>query len=385
MIHNLVVDEWDVGGTQEFTGSYVSDFMSGSATPSAGSWSRQRFGDTTNFDPNGVFNNSIYRSENLTRYYERMQFNRNAQMSCPDEQFYDSMIPRMDELFRIEGSKSPYNAAVGLGSMLITFDYQDYFTDGFAVIDWTRSFPFEPKYSSLTRTSYIDKVYSQYNVIFFALIGAPAPRPALLGVDENIALETYHPSNPGTGLNVVGEYKSGLFTGLKYTDVIKHMYGSGDWNNVRRGLPTFEDTNSYVGSTCRPYYRAYSPGTSGGAPNYGYSGVLLGALIRGWKYGLMNGTELHSKAVYRRDRYGQLRDMLEQRLDAKFHDGHTALASPVRVQFIGPKGTTISPENTFSSNLSFEASSSLPYFDGIVRNREEPIYIPSIYSMRFTK
>ncbi len=398
MIHNVIVDEWDIGSNQEFTGSLNAQFMTGTTDTfldrpaSPFQWSRRQFIDTTDFDPRNTFP-SIFASDQAIQYWEKAQFFRNSQFRSENEQYYDSMIPRFDEIFRKEGSGAPYNAVVGSGDMLITLDFIDFVTVGFTVTDWTRSFPFEPKYSSLIRTKLVDKVTSRYNTSGF--FGGSTRLSTLSPVDGKIAIEMSPPTGSapaadGTtlGYHIYSDSINGNFSGLQYTDLIKVLYASGDWNNIRSGSTwtgfSEEQVNSYYGSTCRPYFRRRT--IDGTAPPYGYGGkVLRGAIIRGWKYGMLNGFEVHSKAIFRRDHYGQLRDMLEQRLDAKFHNGSSVLASPVNIKFIGTNGATVKPENTFSSNLNFEATSSLPYFDGIVRNREEPLYVPSIYSMRFAR
>lgn len=387
-IHNVIVDEWDVGSVQEFTGSMRAQYMSGTTTPFLNrleyQWSRQQQIDTTNFDPRNTFA-SIFASEQPVQYWERVQFFRNIQVTSDNEQYYDSMLPRFDEIFRKEGSGAPYNAVVGSGDMLISMDFTDFVTIGYTVTDWTRSFPFEPKYANLIRTKLIDKVTSRYNTSGF--FGGSTRLSTLSPVDTKIAFEFYPPSNAElgivTGYHIYADSINGNFAGLRYDDIIKILYASGDWNNCRRNIFS-EEAAGYYGSTCRPFYR--SKLIDGSAPSYGYGGkTFRGAIIRGWKYGMINGFETQTKAIFRRDHYGHLRDMLEQRLDSKFHNGANALASPVNIKFIGPNGATVKPENTFSSNLSFEATSSLPYFDGTVRNREEPLYVPSIYSMRFTR
>lgn len=144
--------------------------------------------------------------------------------------------------------------------------------------------------------------------------------------------------------------------------------------------------------------------------NYGVSPV-----IRGWKYGLVSGFPEHTKMVFRRGRYGQLRDALEQRkfsrsvnsgvsptdLDAITFDGFdkswkTTLSvqnssfsgqiseGPVSVRFVhkianpnSPRGIgviqtrIVAPEETTSQNLSPYVTSSLPYFDGVPRHRTD--------------
>lgn len=88
--------------------------------------------------------------------------------------------------------------------------------------------------------------------------------------------------------------------------------------------------------------------------------------IRGWKYGLINAIPYYSTAVFRYDHFGFFSDMLEQRKDSKFFDEMGIVSSPIKVTF-----STVDGELSFSSNLSLEATSSLPYFDGESRNRGE--------------
>jgi hypothetical protein len=135
-------------------------------------------------------------------------------------------------------------------------------------------------------------------------------------------------------------------------------------------------------------------------------------VIRGWKYGLYSGLPMNSKAVFRRDKYGQLRDMLEQRPFTKYIDylssptdddaivdrgfdrdnsslltrtrqANQTREAPVSVVFVKQKyvkddrgigsifSERVDPYLTTSQNLSPEVTSSLPYFDGIARHRQE--------------
>ena len=123
-----------------------------------------------------------------------------------------------------------------------------------------------------------------------------------------------------------------------------------------------------VGSTNAPDYAGYSydPPSS--------RQYVFGArpIVRGWKYGISNGVRTLSKAVWRRAKFGQPRDMLEQRIDTKFaHDASGQIyTSPIFVNFVDAMTrVSKSPLLTTSSNLSYEATSSLPYFDGETRNR----------------
>ena len=159
--------------------------------------------------------------------------------------------------------------------------------------------------------------------------------------------------------------------------------------------------------------------TANVAPLYYFS---LSPIIRGWKYGLIDGNPCYTSCLYRRDRYGQFRDMLEQRLNSAFYTDESnsplkysmgvelpAVSGelPVRSTFSSVNSSQIAsmpsldsvineppirvnftrqayientrelvyysekPENTWSSNLSQHATSSLPYFDDISRNRNQ--------------
>lgn len=153
-----------------------------------------------------------------------------------------------------------------------------------------------------------------------------------------------------------------------------------------------------------------------------YRGMSYGVspVIRGWKYGLYNGLPTNSKAVFRRDRFGQFRDMLEQRVYTKFINtglsptdrkattvidpyssntigyneetdsrwnvsggGNTTSPPAVSVRFVKEQyqanangigdiyTISVLPKETVSQNLSTEVTSSVPYFDGIARHRQE--------------
>jgi hypothetical protein len=106
------------------------------------------------------------------------------------------------------------------------------------------------------------------------------------------------------------------------------------------------------------------------------SPVNAGVRLRGWRYGMMSAFPTRNVTMYRRDRYGQFRDMLEQRLDSKFFDNDTVTVreGPVQVNFYDRDGNLTDAELTLSSNLSYEVTSSLPYFDGVSRNRGEIDY-----------
>ena len=95
---------------------------------------------------------------------------------------------------------------------------------------------------------------------------------------------------------------------------------------------------------------------------------------RGWKYGIANVAPMNTSAVYRWNRYGQFRDMLEQRKDTRVFDNESSkpLESAVVVRFVDRlSGAITNPESTQSQNLSSFVTSSMPYFDGLTKNRSD--------------
>lgn len=139
--------------------------------------------------------------------------------------------------------------------------------------------------------------------------------------------------------------------------------------------------------------------------SYGGYEIAISPVIRGWKYGIYNGFPAHSRVIFRRNRYGQFRDMLEQRLFTTFCNTDATILfnvakgnrvrseeklktftiqeGPVSVKFVKQavqiddnnfgKITIeeVDPASTTSQNLTKNASSALPYFDGESRSRAE--------------
>ena len=95
---------------------------------------------------------------------------------------------------------------------------------------------------------------------------------------------------------------------------------------------------------------------------------------QGFRYGIASIEKLNSSAVFRYDRYGQFRDMLEQRIDTRFfvtsENDIGVQDGPVKVLFVDNSNNRVDPDQTTSQNLSEFFTSSLPYFDGHSVDRE---------------
>lgn len=190
-------------------------------------------------------------------------------------------------------------------------------------------------------------------------------------------------------------------------DQTKQMIGGNNYPQFRKTLvdPRYNRTLKIYGVT--------NFQVTGSSDIYKSFVFGVSPVIRGWKYGLFNGFPTHSKAVFKRNSYGQFRDMLEQRQYTKFInvssspvDNDAIVNDPnlnfsnsklsaggqldqsdssavVAVNFVRQRyrkddkgigyiyNEKISPESTYSQNLSTEVTSSVPYFDGVARHRQE--------------
>ena len=108
---------------------------------------------------------------------------------------------------------------------------------------------------------------------------------------------------------------------------------------------------------------------------------------RGFRYGIANTRRMTSKAIFRYNRYGQYRDMLEQRHDTRFYNENVdpnpstsfnmdvkIMDAPINIIFVDSNNNIINPVETISQNLSKIATSSLPYFDGVAVERPDDPY-----------
>lgn len=294
------------------------------------------------------------------RVFELAKSSRNLQCFSNNEIYWDTRLvnpalamKKANPSFAICGVDAVFgNTSV----VLYTGDSQTLSSgissSGQGVSEWFMGFPYEPKFNGITSTFSLGKdimptnfgskrIFS-YNDIAFEF-GDTINRALMVG-DFGSNFTT----------NVLPQPKNEF---IKYFYGIGGGYGKRDNQHVRGGLMGAAGSSDFVASSS--------------------------ARIRGWKYGMMNGFAQRTKQVYRRDHYGQPRDLLEQRLDAKIYD-EIGLASdgtfngvvgvkdaPVQVAFYDSAGSKTDAVKTLSCNVSLEATSSLPYFDGQMRNRPE--------------
>ena len=190
-------------------------------------------------------------------------------------------------------------------------------------------------------------------------------------LDQNILFFDALSADPLSGGTQLKSY--GLKASLgdsKFQPVVANAILFKNGTNIKLKTTTSTVSGDVFITICPPYTTA-----SNSRP---YS-IPYGA--NSFMYGIENIRATYTSAYFRHDRYGQFRDLLEQRRDGKFLFTSQASDSfrkpsspqdgPVQCVFVKSEdGLTItSPYNTDCSNMSTEATSSMPYFDDESRNK----------------
>lgn len=435
-IHEMVVgsepilDQFEVEFRQEHSGSYDDDMILGNlVTKHNGvltTGSRGRIFSVTNPSSTKVPGTLIFDSDLSSSlsylaqpFSEKAGIIKNSQHVSTTERYWDSLMPAINECFAADGASiffsNFFSGSVTMVSNpefmpMIFFDssLDQQFNKWSGLIDniWTKAYPFESRYSRISRQLRVEKSFvvnrvAKFNSFednfntgdFNSMLSSSYITPQqvngfFLGTwgNKNTGNPNPNPSNTTTATgsisyHAVGDGYHGLFGTVFFastpnsTDVIKTTFGFGDLNTM-----LITDLDNAPGSKFGTNHFADCR-RSDRANNFGQYDVS--PVIRGWKYGVYSGLPAFSRAYFRRSRYGQMRDMLEQRHYTKFyittetelsHGGQTE--GVVNVKFIDTAtGNVTSPQNTQSSNLNFECTSSLPYDDGRARNRT-PFTVP---------
>jgi hypothetical protein len=354
----------------------------------------------------------------LQPYFEKAGNLRLASAVDNTERFWDSLLPAVNECFLADGAGIFVLRTATIGDPatvdqrigFLWFDYQlpAWFPTWGKLLDgiWTKSFPYEPRYAFIARQQFIERSFiANFEVDFFGSYPSYQPgvftisprpltgfffgpvgarRPSVPPVEPthihpgDITDPTYQYHNYIFTCDV--DLKSNLTSSAGIADVTKALFGFGDLNNMistSLGTNTTFGTNHYADSRVKYF-----------DPNNWGAWFSPSPIIRGWKYGIYSGLPTFSKAYFRQSSYGQFRDMLEQRPYTKFYQSaennpgiqnfrQGTTPSAVSVKFVDAAGKLTRPENTWSQNLSFEATSSVPYFDGETRNRQ-PINVNTL-------
>lgn len=422
-----VVDQFDVGYSLLQSGSTHDAYVTGSLlryfTTLSGKKVLLQGERGRAFSKLGVEQSTLPARKNAARvsyelqpWRERSGTIKNVRLFSNDERFYDSLTPNLSKLLKVlTGSIVKYNlGSFGIYNAII-FDndpYNPVDSLGITPQDFELNFPFAPKFSGIGR----DRKLSQSIISTVDTSNNPV-KP--FQTKNLLIVEAYSGSHftastgpiPSSSFNAnywlddISLYTVPLFFGKATSEVdsTKILFGFGDRSSyMEKGEEP--DAQTVIGRKNLPERRFFAD------QNTSY--ISIGPIIRGWRYGLVSGLPHYTSCIFRRDSYGQLRDMLEQReiitslsdeennpintsinsseqsampyIKAEVKqstfssiDGKKALTQktftldpPIKISFvkkvIAADMLTYypeQPENTWSSNLSTYATSSLPYFD----------------------
>jgi len=378
-----VVDQFDVSYSKLLSGSIVDNYVTGSLftiTKINNSYKTSYGERGLAFSKTGVKQKVFPSHKNDTSadsyasqtWRERAGTIRNLRIFSESERFYDTLLPSLNNLVKAVGGEIIWEAnPANNPRMPLLAIYFDDWTGFQYAANLNMTFPFEPKFSMVQR--------SQFKKSFIATISTLDDTDYVKCDPKNssnlIIFDYIDTNHAGESRKWQRSLSDAYVYGPSEEDIIKIIFGIGDKSKNKLNR------------------RLY------------YSGQLtaVGPIIRGWKYGLFSGFPVYSSVLFRRDRFGQFRDMLEQRqytavtvdyLNApgvKFNEFegtpipisnslsnkiNTIQEHPVEVRFV--KQTLLNGKlsyvkndsiNTDSSNLSQFVTSSLPYFDGESKNR----------------
>ena len=327
----------------------------------------------------------------------------------------------------ISGSNAYYPGTTHPGWIMMDNMNPQLVADGYSPVincNWNKSFPFEPRYAAVSRqlnlASSLLATYIYFpfngtyavesipptliNGFFFGTIGLGteiinAPYVYVNGFNQVVVNHLYFEfaNTPCfdwlSDVNVTSKItlNSGYVTptmpsqvyptgSANIDDTARMLFGFGDRNTCFQ--TTYNNETVLLGTNHFPETRDVEGPHPDGVFTYAdVSNFRVSPLIRGWKYGVHSAIPTFSKSYWRRGRFGQFRDMLEQRPYGKFYQSPEKSPNTpnfqqgegpgvVSVNFIDPNsGRLTAPDNTWSSNLHFECTSSLPFFDGVPLNR----------------
>jgi len=435
-----VFDQYDTDPPMFHSGTYLDNHVTGAMLRGI---SKDTFGTLAHISSHRKVvsrhssgNHALGPKSNTARIYQkRSGFLRGVRVADSRERWYDSMLPDISDLLKIDQKRlfSPSfgthgnitntrGAALVLGHPKVaTGSNTDISPNDQVWSAWFGAFPFEPRYSSATRTAglktkdvfapsasgSVDTGTKQLVHVWLANITGSITVPGLGGpaatfgsVTPNISTISTDMLNiidhPGLLKDAANQAGSDGLPDPNFSSyaIITNDHGHGKtgehlaeiqfggYNNPVYGS-LFEDNANFFakvlfGSGDGSYKFPKLPfWKSTGMNEVGYGAddtfvVTKGVIIRGFRYGLANVLPKFSSAVYRRDNFGHIRDMLEQRNFTRFFTEDGLEEGVVSVSFVerGSNGARATdPMSTNSANLDIFCSSSMPYRDGHALDR----------------
>ena len=348
--------QYDVENKFSYYKSYSDNILVGKPHPTVGdtTWDRVVSGSV-------VSGSEEYKAVTVLSDYEYKKTNpfyksgevRYIRLASSTQTIKDTITPSIFELFLTGTMDTSGSAIIGLNEFNAAFIKLYFSVDGQAVtsstgiservnnIDWTYSFPYEKKYFQVPNFTAVNRTYpvffsdgiSPYDIAFasgiirldynFLVIGLTRSGSTLgAGGSEGTIIDMYYDSTGSYNGSsfTLGDVKSGSFTNP--TLAPKLIFGINP---------------QPLGQTTAPY------GDPTGA--YRYSGsYCTGSMIEGWRYGLYNGVPANFSCVFRQNKYGQFRDMLEGRFYTQTYN-NPAVGGPLDSGIAFVSGSALAGES----------------------------------------
>lgn len=338
--------QYDVENRFSYYKSYSDNILVGNPKPAIGAttWDRVVSGSVVSGSEEykAAIILSDYEYKKANRFYKSGEV-RYVRIASATQVIKDTITPNILELFLT-------GAADTSGSLVYSQDVETqlnfggpffklYFSiDGqpvtesstgnnnrFNNVDWTYSFPFEKKYFDVANfanvnQSYTAKFYDDFfggNESYYVVL---QNKTDVLNYDIFVIGLTRSGSTLGFG-NTEGALldlyfdSTGSYNGSSFTLGSEKI---GSFTNPTLAPKLIFGINPQpLGQTTAPY------GDPTGA--YRYSGsYCTGSVIEGWRYGLYNGVPTNFSCVFRQNKYGQFRDMLEGRFYTQTYNNPAA-------------------------------------------------------------
>lgn len=329
MIYEPIVDQWDIETESSCAGTYVDNYITG--TMVASDYPHNSRDNEVSKNLNSVVRGVAGSFIMGTAPNRAGAFQRSVTLFDNSERFYDTLMPNLDDYGkRIDGFEKLQRTG---SNQTIVFSPSNFYIES----DGNRMpFPYE---------------------------GNPSRRVSDLTNLQIFGIVSTSPNVYGSGY---------LHAKTRQGDIRRLLFMIGFEGGTVETFRTFSKTAGVTTTTTNTFSHAHPQST--------------GAM--GFRYGIQNIYPESPRAVFRRDRYGQFRDMLEQRREGRFFEpflsdslvmglegkNRTKVSDPaVLCKFtLSSSNQETDPYSTSCSNLSFAATSSLPYFDGQVRNNLVP-------------
>lgn len=381
---NPVLDQFELNATHEYVGTIRDQWITGAMTVPSSGWPRS--GSSELIEGNNSLRRVIGTISGGTAG-DMSSVQRTIRIVDAVEKYYDSFVPDFRKIWSVDGIDPDIDTSTATTTRYIFTDHRNTANFNLFNMTWPYSFPFEPRYASISRNLNSGKGDAQ-SIIYMTLEDSTeiynkkdgklmwdAQGYVICGVETKLGADEF-------------SYFSSLSPALWASAVMERQGRNitlfSRWNGPGGFITKHRDT-LFIGSSA--YATIEKP--------------------TGFKYGLIHANPFATTVVYRSTRYGQFRDMLEQRqytallienpesrgglfTTTKTKSGKIKRVRvqkkepitrfPIVIRFRDPVhenptlfSSTKDPIETQSSNISIYATSSLPFFDDDTpRNRAYP-------------